>query len=239
MIKAAAAVVLAVLLWPLLVCGVKRIRMAFRLRRACRREGHRLVPLKPFWFWGLNFSARPDFLVRTKDGRVVYTVKLFGVLRRLSNLYFVKTTDGRIECFERRVVPLSGRFSTMLDEDLRPMPGSVSGVNYVYDTRRRVRREVDYASPTEDERIVNIPVLLVNPAPLAVRAAEEIPAEHWTVERTPMFTKKEDFRLESRTVYDGELMHNAETVFGTSGFIRELAVLKLPRDYGVTTGDPG
>ncbi len=234
MIKAAAAVVLAVLLWPLLVCGIKRIRMALRLRRACRREGHRLVPLKPFWFWGLNFSARPDFLVRTKDGRAVYTVKLFGVLRRLSNLYFVKTTDGRIERFERRVVPLAGRFATMLDEDLKPIPGGASsGVNFVYDTRRRLRRPVDYASPTEGERIANIPVLLVNPAPLAVRASEEIPVSPWTVERRPMFTKKEDKRLESHTVYDGGLLHLDEYVFAASGCIKELSDLRLPKDYGV------
>ena len=234
MIKFAAAAALAVLLWPLIVCACKRIRMALRLRRTCRKESHRLVPLHPFWFWGLNFSARPDFLVRTKDGRAVYTVKLFGVLRRLSNLYFVKTADGQLTYFERRVVPLAGRFPTMLDDDLRPIPGgSVSGVNYMYDTRRRARREVDYASPTEGEHITNIPVLLVNPAPLAVRASEEIPAEHWTVERQPMFTKKEPTRLESRTVYDGELLHLAEYVFGTSGFIKELTDLKLLRDYGV------
>ena len=234
MIKFAAAAALAVLLWPLIVCACKRIRMALRLRRTCRKEGHRLVPLHPFWFWGLNFSARPDFLVRTKDGRAVYTVKLFGVLRRLSNLYFVQTTDGGIVCFTRRVVPLAGRFATMLDEDLKPIPGGASsGVNIVYDTRRRARSPVDYASPTEGERIANIPVLLVNPAPLAVRASEEIPVTPWTVERRPMFTKKEEKRLESRTVYDGELLHLDEYVYAASGFLKELSDLKLPKDYGI------
>ena len=208
--------------------------MALRLRRACRREGHRFVPLHFLWFWGLNFSPRPDFLVRTQDGRAVYTVKLFGVLHRLSNLYFVKTADGRTECFGRRVIPLAGRFPTMLDEDLQPIPGvGYSGVNLVHDSRRRVRRPVDYASPTEGERIVNIPVLLVNPAPLAVRASEEIPVSPWTVERRPMFTKREDRRLESATVYDGGLLHLTEYVYAASGFVKELADRKLPEEYGV------
>lgn len=227
-------VLAAVCAVPYFVLGVRRLKMAVKLRRACRAEGHRLVPLHPFWLWGSRSSAHADFLVRIRGGRAVYTVKLFSTAHRLANLYFVKTADGQLTYFERRVVPLAGRFPTMLDDDLRPIPGgSVSGVNYVYDTRRRTRHEVDYASPTEGEHITNIPVLLVNPAPLAVRASEEIPAEHWTVERQPMFTKKEPTRLESRTVYDGELLHLAEYVYGTSGFIKELTDLKLLRDYGV------
>ena len=234
MIKFVVALLLTALLWPLFVSAVKRIRMACRIRRACRTNGHRVVPLHPVWFWGFNFSSKPDFLVRTKDGRAVYTVKLFGVLHRLSNLYFVKTTEGRIECFTRRVIPLAGRFPTMLDDDLQPIPGAnFSGVNFVHDSRRRVRRPIDYASPTEDERIAAIPILLVHPAPLAVRASEEIPVTPWTVERRPMFTKREDKRLESVTVYDGGLLHLNEYVFAASGFIKELSDLKLPKDYGV------
>ena len=228
------AAVLLILLFPYLLLALRRVKMALKMRRACRANGHRLVPLHFLWFWGFNFSPHPDFLVRTKDGRAVYTVKLFGAAHRLSNLYFVKTLTGETECFTRRVIPLAGRFPTMLDEDLHPIPGgNFSGVNFVHDSRRRVRRAVDYASPTEGERTANIPVLLVNPAPLAVRASEEIPVTPWTVERRPMFTKKTDRRLESVTVYDGGLLHLREYVFSASGFIRELEDGKLPKDYGI------
>ena len=230
----AAILLLLLLSWPLLVCAGKRIRAAVRLGWACRREGHRLVQLHPFWFWGLNRSSRADFLIRTKGGRAVYTVKLYGVLHRLSTVYFIKSPEGRMSVRQRRVIPLAGRFSTYLDDDLNPVPGQMGGsVIHTHDSLRLSRPPVDYASPTEGEGCTVIPVLLLNPAPLNIRESEEIPCSPRTTERPTMFGKREDRRLESRTLFDGGLLHLTEHVFGLAGFLKELSDLRLPGDYGI------
>ena len=230
----AAAAVLLLLLWPLLVCAGKRIRMAVRLRLVCRREGHRLVPLHPFWFWGLNHSSRADFLIRTKGGRAVYAVKLYGALHRLSTVWFIKSPEGKMFVRRRRAIPLAGRFSTYLDDDLNPVPGQSGGsVIHTHDSPRLPRPPVDYASPAEGEGCAVIPVLLLNPAPLNLRESEEIPCSPRTTERPPMFGKREDIRLESRTLFDGGLLHLTEYVYGGAGFLKELSDLRLPREYGV------
>ncbi|MBR4206029.1 MAG: hypothetical protein IKQ92_11170 [Clostridia bacterium] len=229
-----AFIILVILLSPFFVFTGKRLRTAFRIRRACILEGHRLIPLHLFWFLGLNNSPRADFLIRLKGGRAVYTVKLFGALHKLSNVYFIRSPKGEFSYKWKRVIPLAGAFGSGFDDNLEPVTGTVTGgINHVAESARKTRNTVDYDTPTEGESIVNIPILLCTPAPLNIREATENLVSPSLLERPPMFTKREDTRIESKVVYESNLLHGTEHVFSVPGFVKELSDLHLPKDYGV------
>ncbi len=191
-----------------------------------------MIPMRIFW--GLNNSSKADFIIRLNGGRAVYTVKLFGALHKLSNVYFIRSPIGEISYKWKRVVPLAGAFGTQFDDNLEPVTGTLTGgINHITESVRKTRNTVDYYTPTEGESIVNIPILLCSPAPLNIREAEEIYVNPSLLERMPMFTKREDTRIESRIVFDGNLLHGVEYAFSVSGFVKELSDLHLPKNYGV------
>ena len=73
------------MLYPTLRVALKRIKLALRLKNACRLSGAVLRPTHFFWFFGTNSGRHCDFYVETTD--TVFSVKLFAVRRRLSEMY--------------------------------------------------------------------------------------------------------------------------------------------------------
>ncbi len=217
---AAAAAFFLILPW--IVCLFKRLKMAAKLRMAAKSNGWTLRPLHPLWFLGTNGGTVPDCEFEGEAGgrRRIYSVKLWASLYRMQNAYFIGTDPQTVRY--RRVIPLAGRFAGQYGQDLEEIPlGTGGGINMIRNSSEKKRLPVDYRSACGNGGEV-IQVLLFCPAPLNVMEARKIPLTHTTVERLPMFTKAEETTLSTRPCYDGDLLHGAEFVFGTEGFIAEL-----------------
>ena len=213
------------LLWllPYLRCAGKRIVLAAKLKRTAGRCGWTLRHPRFLWFLAPNRGTSPDCLLEGEsDGeRRIYSVKLWASVRRMQNLYFIGTDPGTVRT--RRVVPLAGRFASKFDPDLEELPeGTGGGINMILESREKARDPVDYWTPAGGGPYV-IPVLLFCPAPLNVMEARVVPLIHSTVERRPMFTKAAETTLSVRRLFDGDLLHEREFIFGTQAFLSELA----------------
>jgi hypothetical protein len=217
---AAAAAFFLILPW--IVCLFKRLKMAAKLRMAAKSNGWTLRPLHPLWFLGTNGTSVPDCLFEGTAGgrRRIYSVKLWASLCRMQNAYFIGTDPQTVRY--RRIVPLAGRFAGKYDWELNEIAeGTGGGINLLRESREKKREPVDYRYRCGGGAEV-IPVLLFCPAPLNVAEARVVPLTHTTVERLPMFTKAAETTLETRRLFDGDLLHEREYVFGTEAFLGEL-----------------
>ena len=207
---------------PRLLTLFRRIRMAVRLRAAAKKNVYTLRPLHPLWFFGTNSGTSPDVLFeKTENGeRRIYSVKLWASGRKMQNIVFIGTDPQTVQV--RRIIPLAGRFGTWMDWDFNPITdGTGGGINWLRETRPKKREPVDYWTPAGTSYGV-IPVLLFCPAPMNVAEARVVRLSHTTVERQPMYTKAPETTLEKRRLFDGDLLHEREYVFGTRAFITEL-----------------
>ncbi len=211
-----------ILLWPWLRCLLRRIVMAAKLRRTAAGNGWTLKPARLLWFLSPNGGTRADCFIRgkTEDGERVYSIKLWASLFRMQNAYFIGSDPGTVRY--KRIVPLAGRFGGKYGWELNEIAeGTGGGINMVTESREKKRPAVDYWSGAGGAYEV-IPVLLFCPAPLNVAEARIVPLTHSTVERLPMFTRPADTTLSVRRLFDGDLLHEREFVFGTEAFLSEL-----------------
>lgn len=74
-----------VLLYPYLRIGVKRLILAWKIRKACRLE-HMTLRTRPLWFFRSKNGKKYDFSVETRHR--IFAVKLFAVKNRRTVLVF-------------------------------------------------------------------------------------------------------------------------------------------------------
>ena len=82
----------------------KRISLAVRLKRACKKRGARLIHAHPLWLLGGRRGKSCDLHIET-DSEII-SVKLFQMLRRSSSLHL--NSSGQYQC-EHLVLALFGR----------------------------------------------------------------------------------------------------------------------------------
>ena len=210
------------LLFPWIRCFFRRAVMAVRLRRRARANGWTFTPARPLWFLAPNSGTSPDCFFRkeTERGTRVYSVKLWASLFRMQNAYFIGDDPQTVKY--RRIVPLAGRFGGKYGWELDEIAEDTGGgINMITESRERTREAVDYRAGAGEGADV-FPILLFCPAPLNVAEARVVPLSHTTVERPPMFTKLPETTLRTRRLFDGDLLHEREYVYGTAAFLSEL-----------------
>lgn len=207
--------VLTLILFPYVRFGVRRIRFAVKMRKACRDNGFTFRPAHPLWLFDPNNCGRASFYAVSESDSRLYAVSLFGALHRLETLTFI---DGKRYRWER-AIPVIGR--GVVQDDGGSLLGAVI---HRHETRIRKLQPVDYYFRLPDTvssgRTV-LPVVIGNPVPLHVMRAREVWTEHSTVERLAIGEKKKETRLDSREIYDGDLIFDAY-LFSGEGFRREL-----------------
>ena len=217
---ACALVLLGLIPW--IRCFFKRIVMAVKLRDAAKKNGWTFRPARPLWFLAPNGGTEADCFLEGQAGRErrVYSVKLWASLFRMQNAYFIGGDPQSVRY--KRIVPLAGRFGGKYGWELNETAEETGGgISMVVGSREKKRKLVDYLSRCGGSPDV-IPVLLFCPAPLNVAQSRVIPLTHTTVERLPMFTKAEETTIESKRLFDGDLLHGREYIFGTEAFLSEL-----------------
>ena len=139
--------------FPFLRLLVKRIILGARIREFCRKSGARLAVCSPLWRLGTRNGKRCDFYIETEKD--IFAIKLFGAMRRQTNLCF--TWDGRF--FIRSFVGIvggTGQVIYTLNGKKKPLPA--------YDFRYR------FEDCWELKNAHN--VLLVHPVCMEIRYVE-------------------------------------------------------------------
>lgn len=205
--------------------GFIRIKSYLKIQRSCRANNFTLTPAHALPFLSHNRSSCVDFYLRANDNSRVYCVKMFGSLHRLQTLYFV---DGSRYLWEQKI-PLAGR--------------NVHALVHTHVSRLHRRPPIDFAG-TFDASFAGqkIPVLLLCPAPMAVRKSAVVLERHSTMERLPMFTPRKEFEYTvagtqekngpvmsafdhiggAKALYDGDSVGDAY-IFATSALCMELS----------------
>ena len=215
-------IVLALCLLPYVRFFFLRLKSSVKIRIACRKHGYTLIPAHPFPFLGRNRSGNVDFYVRANDASKAYCVKLNGAVHRLQTLYMI---EGNKYQWVRKF-PLYGWFSYAIVHE--------------HESRIRDRVPVDYFGDFDEFSVGRcIPVLLMCPAPMAVKRAKLTPDSRSTQERLPMFTRRNSAPVVQRprqdgaicspfspisvtdNIYDGAWITN-EYLFSTAAFCSEL-----------------
>ena len=132
---------------------IKRTVMTVRIKRFCRRQDARLVKCNPFWWLGGKNGGGCDFYIETEKD--IFAIKLFGAMRRQSNLCF--TWDGRflIRSFVG-IVGGTGQVIYTLNGKKKPLPA--------YDFRYRFENGWELKNPHQ--------ILLVHPVCMEIRYVE-------------------------------------------------------------------
>ena len=134
-----------ILTLPYIRCFLKRIAMAVKLYRLCKRRGFRLYGAHLFWIFSSKHSLHCDFYVETRDE--VFSVKLFGTLRRGHTLIFTKTGEWFVRKRMILFANTGGALELPTDTKRRPFPQ--------YNFRYRYRTKWEIKTPHR--------VLLVHP----------------------------------------------------------------------------
>lgn len=127
---------------------IKRIRMAWKIKKCCRKMGYTLTRVESIL--SLNRSERITFQI--EKGNTVFLVKLFGSLHKLETFYL--NTDGtyHVERFIPLIVGRGGSVSHTKVGKKHPFP------------------EIDWFNgEAEDYGKRYIPILLFCPVPMEVR----------------------------------------------------------------------
>lgn len=142
-----AAVAVFVLVYPHLRILVKRIALAIRLPRFCRRLGVTMTVTSPLWFLAANRAARPVLYLETAAR--AWAVALFAVPRRRSSL-------------------ILGEGNWVLETYMRLWGGGWAG--YTFHSKPHPRPTVSFASLPDAMLVKHLtPVILVQPGCLAMR----------------------------------------------------------------------
>ena len=206
-----------ILIFPYIKFLFKRISMPYRVKKACRANGYTFKAAHPFWIFALNNSGHADFYCESNFDNRVYSVKLFGVLHRMTTFYFI---DGDRYQWKRQI-PLAGKGVPVGNFN------ALGGIIHTMESKIKEWNKVDYYHNREEDwskRI--IPVLLGNPVPMEVKRAREVHKENLYFERPDMFAKEKKTELKCEDVYDSDYLWDAY-LFSARGFIRELEVSML------------
>lgn len=150
-------ILLAVLLFPLFRCLIKRLVCARRLTRFCREKGFLLHPTHRLWFFGHRRGEGCDCYIETPEE--IFAIKFFGVPHRRRTLIFTH----RDTYYFRSFLTLMGLANFHFDGKPHPLPA--------YRFRLHYRDEWTRKTPHH--------VLLIHPIPVDIRrrassGAEEI-----------------------------------------------------------------
>jgi len=203
-------IVLVLCLLPYLRFIYVRIRAEIKIRRACGRNGFRLIPAHPFPFLFPNNTGKVDFFVRKNDGSRTYCVKLFGTLWKRNTLYLIDGDKYQWKNEYMHLQKYSGRVPLMM---------------FAPETGIRKLRPIDYTeglSEADSGRIVS--VMMVCPVPLYIKRAETKMVVNDTVMRPSYLFEKHkpvEFKASGKEIYEGDWIFN-EYLFTSSSFCNEL-----------------
>ena len=202
--------VLVLMLLPYLRFVWVRIKAEIKIRRACARNGFRLIPAHPLPFFFPNNTGMVDFFVRKNDGSRTYCVKLFGTLWKRNTLYLI---DGDKYQWKNEYMHLQKyvtRIPLMIFEP---------------ETGIRKIRTVDYTAGLDESSAGQIvSVLMVCPVPLYIKRAETKMVVNDTVMRPSYLFeqhKEVEFKAAGKEIYEGDWIFN-EYLFTSSSFCNEL-----------------
>ncbi len=144
-----AAAAVLVWLYPHLRILAKRISLAIRLPRFCRRHGVTVTAASPLWFLATNKRAAPVLYLETATH--AWAVALFAVPKRRSSL-------------------ILGDGNWVLETYMRLWGGGWAG--YTFHPKPHPRPTVSFASVPDSMLIKHLtPVILVQPGCLTMRLA--------------------------------------------------------------------
>ena len=202
--------VLVLMLLPYLRFVWVRIKAEIKIRRACARNGFRLIPAHPLPFFFLNNTGMVDFFVRKNDGSRTYCVKLFGTLWKRNTLYLI---DGDKYQWKNEYMHLQ-KYVTRI-----PL------MMFEPETGIRKIRTVDYTAGLDESSAGQIvSVLMVCPVPLYIKRAETKMVVNDTVMRPSYLFeqhKEVEFKAAGKEIYEGDWIFN-EYLFTSSSFCNEL-----------------
>lgn len=146
-----AAIAALVLTYPFIRILFKRISLALRLRRFCRKNGVTVTAARPLWFLTSNRSQRPALFLETTSH--AWAVSPFAVPKRASTLILSDSGTYQIETYLTLI--------------------NVLTVTYHFHNRPRPLAEVNHYTGAPDRVWVKhfTPVMLVNPGCLGMKAA--------------------------------------------------------------------
>ncbi len=203
-------IVLVLMSLPYLRFVWVRIKAEIKIRRACVRNGFRLIPAHPFPFFFPNNTGMVDFFVRKNDGSRTYCVKLFGTLWKRNTLYLI---DGDKYQWKNEYMHLQ-KYTTRI-----PL------MMFEPETGIRKLRPVDYMAGLDESAAGQIvSVLMVCPVPLYIKRAETKMVVNDTVMRPSYLFEKHqevEFKASGREIYEGDWIFN-EYLFTSSSFCNEL-----------------
>lgn len=145
-----AAVAALIFAYPHIRIFVKRISLALRLRRFCRKHGVTMTPSNPLWFLASKRSTHPALFLETATH--AWAIALFSVPKRASTLILSDNGTYQIETYLTLI--------------------NVLTVTYHFHNRPRPLAEVNYYTGAPDRVWVKhfTPVTLVNPGCLGMKA---------------------------------------------------------------------
>ena len=204
------SIVLVLCLLPYLRFIYVRIKAELKIRRACRRNGFRLIPAHPLPFFFPNNTGMVDFFVRKNDDSRTYCVKLFGTLWKRNTLYLI---DGDKYQWKNEYMHLQ-KYVTRI-----PL------MMFEPETGIRKLRPVDYTAGMDESMAGQIvSVLMVCPVPLYIKRAETKMVVNDTVMRPSYLFeqhKEVEFKAAGKEIYEGDWIFN-EYLFTSSSFCNEL-----------------
>ena len=203
-------IVLVLMSLPYLRFVWVRIKAEIKIRRACKRNGFRLIPAHPLPFFFPNNTGMVDFFVRKNDGSRTYCVKLFGTLWKRNTLYLI---DGDKYQWKNEYMHLQ-KYVTRI-----PL------MMFEPETGIRNLRPVDYVAGLDESTAGQIvSVLMVCPVPLYIKRAETKMIVNDTVMRPSYHFEKHkavEFKAAGKEIYEGDWIFN-EYLFTSSSFCNEL-----------------
>ena len=131
-------------LFPHLRLFLKRISCMIKIKKLCASKRYDLHATHLFWFLGSKRSKKCDLYIETANE--VFSIKLFGIPRRLSILILKENGEYFIRSFIA-LISYGGGIRFPINGKPKPMP--------VYDFRYKYRYEWEIKTPRR--------VLLVNP----------------------------------------------------------------------------
>ena len=144
--------------FPYIKLVIRRIAMACRLMQISKKNNFKIYPTHFCWWLGSRFGRACDLYLETKEE--IYSIKLFGNLRKLSVLTF----KDNYEYFIRYCIPVIA-FTTSTMHN--PIKGKTK--SYAYNFRKK------FHADWETKRQHNI--LLINPMYREIRYQPDIGGE--------------------------------------------------------------
>lgn len=135
-------------------CFFKRLICRSKIKKICRKKGHKLHATHKLWFLGNKNSTKCDLYIETAN--TVFAIKLFGMPSRRTILIFKKNGEYFIRSF-MAFISYAAPIRFPMDGKTKAMP--------VYDFRYKYRDEWEVKTPRH--------ILLVNPVSMEIRCQSQ------------------------------------------------------------------